>query len=484
MSATTSSASDTGVYIPPATQIVPSIGLDGKPVSTGTGQTSDNGPNDFPAAAIAIISIVAGLIALFIGYKLYVWLHDHLRRQGEEDALPETRALAGGGISPGAGGIGAFASLPSQASFGVAAGGLGSMAGRRSESAFGMYGRSRQPSWGGSEKGDFSPPFPYGGTPVPGSDISRGGSPNSDASRPSPSPFPTSSTRGSLGAPSYPRRSYTSGSQPILMHSRTTSSFSSGQLMPSGNRISGAPHNPHSRIEVVPPMPLAPPPGTVVQTDKSTLDFAPSAGIGQADDGNAAEEWLNLAAVPGASQQETLHDAYHPNQFTSGSSPLPNSYSSNFGAFPARTAAFPPPVPSGSGSTSPRERTRSRPSQPDLRSTIVPPSSSSTTRSPATQSGPSSIQPSPTSSESSLGGGGIGGPNRAMPPPPLHLPHHSSSTSLATSDESSLGGGIEGMSGPRSPLDNLQRRIEREARGLSMMTGPDAGQGTERLRDP
>lgn len=55
----------------------------------------------------------------------------------------------------------------------------------------------------------------------------------------------------------------------------------------SGPRISGAPHNPRTRLEIVPPLPLAPPPGAVISTGKSTLDFAPDAGIGA---GLAAEE--------------------------------------------------------------------------------------------------------------------------------------------------------------------------------------------------
>lgn len=45
-------------------------------------------------------------------------------------------------------------------------------------------------------------------------------------------------------------------------------------------RLSGPPHARHSRVEIVPPMPLAPPPGTVVATDKATLAFSSLSGIG------------------------------------------------------------------------------------------------------------------------------------------------------------------------------------------------------------
>lgn len=54
--------------------------------------------------------------------------------------------------------------------------------------------------------------------------------------------------------------------------------------IPRQPRLAGPPHARHSRVEIVPPMPLAPPPGTVVATDKSTLAFSPLSGIGS---GNA-----------------------------------------------------------------------------------------------------------------------------------------------------------------------------------------------------
>jgi len=425
------------------------VGLDGKPISTG-GTTSDNGGNEFPTAAIVIISVVCGLVALFIAYKIYVWTYGCFRHQrDDDDALPETRALAGGN-SPGA-----FATLPSQASFAPPVG-AGSMAGRRSESALGSYGRSRQASWGGDswgafEKGDLSPSYPYAGTPTgPGSDISRGGSPTSDAARLTPSPFPNSSTRGSL-APSFPRRSYTSGSQPLLIHSRTASSFSSGGLLSSGNRIAGAPHNPHSRIEVVPPAPLAPPPGAIVQTDRTTLDFAPSAGIGRGETNDTAEEWLNLAN----SNQETLNSQYD------------GSYAYHSNSLPSpRHHAFPPSPQSGpSSASSSSSRIRGRPSLPHLRPSLsgpIPSNLSSPRDLSASTSG--SGRPSPNSSEASLPA--VAGRKRAAPPPPVKL--HSATNSVSTSDESQ---------GERSPLDKLQRRMEREARGLSMRDSKEYLQG-------
>lgn len=343
------------------------------------------------------------------------------------------------------------------------------MAGRRSESGFGSYGRSRQASWGGDswgafEKGDLSPSYPYAGTPTgPGSDISRGGSPTSDAARLTPSPFPNSSTRGSL-APSFPRRSYTSGSQPIPLHSRTNSSFSSGQLLSSGNRIAGAPHNPHSRIEVVPPAPLAPPPGAIVQTDRTTLDFAPSVGIGRGDNSETAEEWLNLGS-PEQHERETLNRQFDGTTY---------AYTGNHSLPSPQQHAFPPSPQSGpSSASSSSSRIRGRPSLPHLRPSPVGPGVASNLSSPRDLSASTvgSGRPSPNSSEASLPPQPqtSHGRHRAAPPPPVNVnvPQHSATNSISISDESQ---------GQRSPLDKLQRRIEREARGLSMQgSGAAAG---------
>ncbi|GAA5859358.1 hypothetical protein JCM1840_004578 [Sporobolomyces johnsonii] len=449
------SANSTVPYVPPATQIVPSVGLDGSAVATGGSTASDNGGNDFPTAAIVVVAIVAGIVGIFIAYKVYVWSYRYCRNADDETPLPETRALAGG-LSP-QGGTG-FVSLPSQLSFAYG-GGADSM-GRMSGSRLGLA-QSRQGSWGGdswigekAEKGELSPPFASSPMP-PGSPISRDGSPGGpNGSRASLNAFPTSSTRNSL-APSFPRRSYASGSQPLLIHSRTSSSFSSGHLLPSGNRISGAPHNPHSRIEVVPPMPLAPPPGNIVATDKSTLDFAPSSGVGRAPGGDGPEEWLDLSSVG--------HEKLNP------------TYDGDYVRAPQQHS-FPPSVPSAPSSSASsssqgqrRAAPRGRPSQPTLGQASTGPGapfSSSATRDPsASASATASARASPNSSESNLTSSSR---SRAPPPPPLSLntSTHSASNSVSTSEDG-------GESGPRSPLEKLQRRMEREARGLSMQSATE-----------
>ncbi|GAA5920150.1 hypothetical protein JCM1841_004466 [Sporobolomyces salmonicolor] len=453
--ATSASASATSTvpYVPPATQIIPSVGLDGSAVATGGSTASDNGGNDFPTAAIAVIAIVAGIVGIFVAYKVYVWSYRYCRTADDETPLPETRALAGR-LSP-QGGTG-FVSLPSQLSFAYG-GGTDSM-GRMSGSRLGLA-QSRQGSWGGDswigekgEKGELSPPFASSPMP-PSSPISRDGSPGGlDGSRASLHAFPTSSTRNSL-APSFPRRSYASGSQPLLIHSRTSSSFSSGHLLPSGNRISGAPHNPHSRIEVVPPMPLAPPPGNIVATDKSTLDFAPSSGVGRAVGGDGPEEWLDLSNVVG---QEKLNPTYDGDYMRAHQQH----------SFPPSA----PSAPSSSASSSSQGQSRAarrRPSQPTLGQAVTGPgaplSSGATSRPPASAS--ASARVSPNSSESNLTSSSR---SRAPPPPPLSLntSTHSASNSVSTSEDG-------GESGPRSPLEKLQRRMEREARGLSMQSAAE-----------
>lgn len=69
-----------------------------------------------------------------------------------------------------------------------------------------------------------------------------------------------------------------------LPASASASSRASLQPPPhrSNNRRStGAPHSRFSRIDIVTPKPLAPPPGTVVPLDKSTLAFSSLSGIGK-----------------------------------------------------------------------------------------------------------------------------------------------------------------------------------------------------------
>ncbi|GAA5881698.1 hypothetical protein JCM3774_005340 [Rhodotorula dairenensis] len=508
--------------MPHATQVVPSLGLNGRPTTTPA-PSEDNGGDTFPLAAIAMLAIVVGIAGLVFAYKLYRWCYLRAQRaQAIEDFYgPETR----GGLhqrSPGPGG--GFASLPSQISLGpgVTTGGFDSM-GRRSMSGF-AGARHRQMSWGGDswggggtqggkEKGliadgDFSPPQQAG---------SREASPGpyDASSRASIGGFPSSySSRNSLGGPP-PRRgiysSSASGSQ-ILSPTRTMSSFSSPYLapspssapqpqqFPSGNRLAGAPHSIHSRIEVVPPAPLAPPPGQVVATDTSTLDFAPGSGIGR---GNSVFAPTSMALGPTAppvmasssgsgggnqnSDEWDLVSSDEAQERLAFDTPSPYSASAAPSLSPIIPASSSSSLSTSSMSQSdPRVHHQNQPIAP--RATMAGPSSGVATATPsahyATNPDPGQslsladvplsppfVHPDPGATHSSLRDHPYHHPRLpsidtggAFVPP--------AAVSRLVGEAAASGHGTDededGAAGPRSPLEKLQMQVERERRSLSL----------------
>lgn len=100
-----------------------------------------------------------------------------------------------------------------------------------------------------------------------------------------------SASRPSLAAPDRKRFS----SVPSISSSASISAMNNTSRSP---RMSGAPHSPFSRIEIVPPQPLGPPPGSVVAADRSTLAFSTRSGI-SGGDGNAS---------PGGADDDKLFD--------------------------------------------------------------------------------------------------------------------------------------------------------------------------------
>lgn len=464
---------------------MPSIGLDGKP-TTPASPSSNNGGDIFPTAAAVLTGICGAFVAVWLGWRLYRWRHRSWRSSyaDDEPPLPETsvyglpkRSMSGG-----------FATLPSQMSlaFNGAGGGGGAVdsMGRRSISGMGTLACSRQASWGGDswggfEKGgDLSPSPPYAGTPVPpgtppGRDELLLGSAN--ASRASLGGFPTSSSRASFAGgpssgPGMPRRSFYSSSaagSTLHHHSRAQSTFSvssphlagasNARDFPSGNRLAGAPHNPASRIEVVPPTPLAPPPGSVIAADRSTLDFAPSSGIGRGGSegdiigGAGAQGWF-AGAAGGEDEQEHLAPAFD------------SSYGVASARHPAPPPhhAFPPSTSSSAGSSSrgsssvPRSaaapRAPKRASNANLRTMEASANSSDSNLSSASTSAGSFPPPVGT-------GAGLGAGSGASPRAHPQLAVRTSNLGLGEPQE------------PRSPLEKLQMRAEREAKGLSLREG-------------
>lgn len=493
--------------MPHATQVVPSLGLNGQPTTTPA-PSEDNGGDTFPLAAIAMLVIVLGIAGLVFAYKLYRWCYLRAQRaQAIEDFYgPDTRR------SPGPGG---FASLPSQISLGQGQGGGGfDSMGRRSMSGFAAGGggggvRNRQMSWGGDswggggthggkEGGDFSPPQQGSREASPG--------PYDASSRNSLAGFPSYSSRNSLGGPPPPRRgiysSSASGSQ-ILSPTRTLSSFSSPylgpsasssnsqqQFFPSGNRLAGAPHSIHSRIEVVPPSPLAPPPGQVIATDKSTLDFAPSSGIGR---GNAI--FGGAGAVPAAAPT-AVAPPIMASSSGSGASLGGNQNSDEWDLItgeeaqerldPAFDATTPysvapslspiiPPSSSSSSSSSGMSLTDARPQPAAATATAVPPFSPYHDPSFApTSSNAAAAAAAPFAQNLD--------PSRPSPPRPGQATGAARHPRLASID---TGGAFvppavsraqaadddEGAGGPKSPLEKLQMQVERERKGLSLRQG-------------
>ncbi|GEM10369.1 hypothetical protein Rt10032_c11g4386 [Rhodotorula toruloides] len=457
--------------IPPASQVVPSIGLDGKPTSRAAPST-DNGGSHFPTAAAVLVGVAAGIAGLVLFYKFYVWIIRRQRDPSDDDGLLERdeRGL-NGGPSPLMGG---FATLPSSMSVAFNGGGIDST-GKRSMSGLGGFNsaRSRQASWGGESwggfgekspngSGEFSPSPPFSGTPIdsPGS---------ANASRASFGGFPTSpSGRTSFGGPpTMPRRSFysssASGSQ-LLPATRTFSSVSPPNgsspgihVFPSGNRLSGAPHNPLSRIEVVPPSPLAPPPGSVVATDKSALDFAPSSGVGKGSDG-APEDWVEtVAAVAGHGEaEERVNPAFD------GSYAHPTT-------FGAPQHSFSPSIPSIPSSSAPSVRTSTSSIPRSSTSIPRPRQSNANLRSPFSSA--NAVAASANSSDSSISASssfGVAPPvlsSSARPAPALSI--STSSSAGSASSVSRAQGAHAQAAEPKSPLERLQMRVERERKGLS-----------------
>lgn len=239
---------------------------------------------------------MCGVVFFVVAYKLYAWWYRRSRGEDLSNPYPETRQPLAGQNSGSVMTV-AYGSPPTPME-----GGFGSVWHGRSRSsmAFGdMHAQDRSPY---ESSPQFSPQFSGGSasntptSPKGGASISREPSPfgldraprtrnDSVASAGwggSTGEMASASSRGSLAA--VQRRS-----------AYGSSTYNGPQLRSPGssNRLSGAPHAAHSRIDIVPPLPLGPPPGTVVATDKSTLDFLPLSGVGNGR--GMGDEWITNA---------------------------------------------------------------------------------------------------------------------------------------------------------------------------------------------
>ncbi|SCZ89068.1 BZ3500_MvSof-1268-A1-R1_Chr1-1g00930 [Microbotryum saponariae] len=441
----TSALIPNSTFTAPAAQVVPST----PPGSSRT--KTDAGGTNFPTAAVVVVVVLCTLVGILVAYKIYVWWYRKKHRYVVP--LPDVRPFAAPS-SP--------RMAPTMSSL-EAGGALGGGVPRAS-STYGLMpgaaslGRVRESSW--TTEGGLSEAW----TPSPGMNNSPGCTspgtptsmqPHSALTSRSPSPFGMPSPDGTVLPSSASRASFSSasGTRRHLMFGANSVVNAPHQMrtQPSSSRLSGAPHALHSRIDIVPPTPLAPPPGSVIAMDKATLDFAPSSGIG--------------GGSGGETESETLIDV---NRFTLDRPGPTPTYDSRFSTYQQGTSSRAYSSVSGRSSyTEPRS---------------VAPAPHHRTRS-SLGSGPSTVSPfqdprfiasSTSSSEnaspnsSSTGLSTRGAPlSNAKAPAPLSMSAAAASPFPLSSE-------------PSSPLEKLQQRIAQQARrsGTDVEISSASGSGS------
>lgn len=340
-------------------QVVP-VGTDASSSNTGTDVSS--GPKAFPIAAIAVIAIIGGVIFIFASYKIYVWSYRRSRRNQEpSNPYPEARPLAGNhnnsnGNGGGVGGINSAGSRMSMAfGNGTGEGGFGSVWHACKRNSTMGYGTGNEMWANGSSVSNLEKTYGasqekegvYDDLGLPGDRHSRSGShtPVGYHSREG-SPFgrevgnssrenSTSEFGAGTGAAydrrsigTFPSRNSMISSPQSQRRSLYGSSYNGPQVrsVSATSRLSGAPHAPHSRIDIVPPLPLGPPPGATMATDKSTIQFSSLSGIGG---GLQSEDWFINSA--GQRQSVLMSGEGIPNPHFDGShDPSRNSSQHSF----------------------------------------------------------------------------------------------------------------------------------------------------------
>ncbi|KAK4704263.1 hypothetical protein P7C70_g1947, partial [Phenoliferia sp. Uapishka_3] len=254
-------------------------------------------------AGIAVGAIVGGLAAIFFAYKLYACLYRR-RAAKEVTPYPEARLPLAGNMSP---------ILMAQTWGGASEGGRELRPTKSQAFSDASWGGGGNYSPGGGS--ELDPQFGGRGRLSPAGSSSGAQTPSSPNRRGSPDGYLYASAGGSQSW-----RSEGGGGSPKGAVDRPYSStsrraygqtYSGPQLrsMPSSNRLTAAPHSAHSRIDIVVPPPLAPPPGSVVATDKSTLDFSPLSGIG-ASKQYQSQEWFPNTSTSSSTRPRDRNQPY------------------------------------------------------------------------------------------------------------------------------------------------------------------------------
>lgn len=233
--------------------------------------TTSTGNRTFPIAAIAVISIVGGLIAIFAAYKIYVCSYRRSSKRDNQTSnpYPEARPLASQANLVGGAGLNTTGSRMSMAfGNGTGEGGFGSVwhAGKRTSSmgfganemwSQGGYSNDKSGSYGVNEKDAVYDEMNHSrsATPIsPGNTVSRESSPyGRRESQSELGMMGVGERRSSMGT--MPSRNSMVGNARRSMYGPTA--LSNGpqiRSMNSSNRLSGAPHGLHSRIDIVPPL--------------------------------------------------------------------------------------------------------------------------------------------------------------------------------------------------------------------------------------
>lgn len=216
--------------------------------------------NDTPILAIIVLSITGAIAGVYFGYRIYkfLWRRRHLTQPflTSEDIQEERKEERKKEPPPG------YAS------------GAYILAG----SDYNVAGRVNNPGSIGNRS-----PSPY--TPPDDSDLGSPISPHDNMS-----PFPYSGSRGAFGSSGAsflgPNATSNRPRYSTVPHSGSSAASISNASTSGPTRtpkLSGAPHSPYTRFEIVPPQPLGAPPGSVVAADKSTLAFSAKSGLSGGD---------------------------------------------------------------------------------------------------------------------------------------------------------------------------------------------------------